>query len=106
MASLHRTRADIHRDESYPNIYWIEPNSYPVLIQVDRDRYEVRQGRCILGMVVFHDGAHEWGWRYYPRQVGRRPSRVLHLNPEAALRGRVAIGDVITKPVMCGRGKM
>lgn len=95
MASFRRI--DVYRDDANPNVYWIEPDATRVLVQINHDQYEVRQGRRILGVVVFRDGTDQWGWCYYPRQNGHRPSRVLHPNPEAALIGRrIAITDVIT----------
>jgi len=96
-SSRSHSRVVVYRDDAFPNIYWIEPDARKRLIQVNRDQYEVRQGRRILGVVIFHDGSTAWGWRYYPRQLGKRPSRLLHPNPEAALKGRrIAIVEVVT----------
>lgn len=92
-----RSRIEVYRDDAHPNVYWLEPDTKPILIRVNRDQYEVRKGRRILGVVIFHDGSTAWGWRYFPRQPGKRPSRILHPNPEAALKGRrIAIAAVVS----------
>jgi hypothetical protein len=90
-------RVEVCQDDTNPNVYWIEPTAVPILVQVTVDQYEVWQGRRILGVIIFHDGPDRWGWRFFPRQMRKRPGRVLHPNPEAALKGRrITIHSVIT----------
>jgi hypothetical protein len=75
-------------DDAFPNVYHIDRDADPVLIQISRDQYELRKGHSLLGVVAFYDGTDVWGWRFFPHVTGKRPSRCLHPNPEAALRSR------------------
>lgn len=96
MASSHRSLILVTKDDAISNLYWIERDAKPVLMQVLDTQYELWQGRCILGVVVFENGPPH-GWRFYPRSPGRRPSRKLHPNAEAALGGGIPVDAVYTK---------
>ena len=58
-----------------------------VLAPISQDEYEVRQGARIVGVVSFYNSRTAWGWRFFPRLHGMRPSIKLHPNPEACLTG-------------------
>lgn len=92
MASFSRRHIEI--DDADPKIVYLEPHARPVLIQTSVDQYELRQGRRLLGIVAFQDGDIQWGWRFFPTQNGKRPSRVLHPYPEATLKGRHLISEI------------
>lgn len=67
-----------------------------VLAQINDDEYEVRKDRTVVGVVSFFNGQREWGWRFLPRLHGMQPSRKLHPNAEACLKGRFSIVSVLT----------
>lgn len=96
MASFCHSVPMITTDDANPTVMYIDRDAEPILVQISQDQYEVRQGRCLLGVVAFHDDRTTWGWRFYPRQNGKRASRALHPDPEAALRGRFVIAQVCT----------
>ena len=81
-------------DGTFPNVYYLDRDAKPVLIQINPDQYELRQGRRLLGIVAFRNGSTRWGWCFTPHISGKRPSRKLHPNPEAALRGRFVVSEV------------
>ncbi len=93
-SSIRNHLVRISIDDAYPNVYFIDRDAKPFLIQINLDQYELRQGRCLLGVIIFQNGNDKWGWRFFPNQTGKRPSRVLYPNPEAAVKGRFAISDV------------
>lgn len=96
MASFCHSVPMITTDDANPTVRYIDRDAEPILVQISQDQYEVRRGRCLLGVVTFHDGRTTWGWRYYPHQNGKRASRALHPDPEAALKRRFVIAEVHT----------
>jgi hypothetical protein len=76
-----------------------------VLAQINRDEYEVRKGRWVFGLVRFFGGQTEWGWRFLPRVHGMQPSRKLHPNPEACLKGRFSIASVLSRSTLWELGE-
>jgi len=83
-------------DDAFPNVVYLERDAKPVLIQKTLDQYELRQGRCLLGVVAFYNGQIEWGWRFTPHQTDIKPSQILHPNPESTLKGLYEIDSVYT----------
>lgn len=96
MAVIGRIPVQASTDPAYSNVIFLDRDTVPILVQISQDQFELRQGRCLLGVVAFYNGTHEWGWRFFPRQHGKRPSDRLHPNPEATLRGRFTSFDVMT----------
>jgi hypothetical protein len=96
MAVIGRSIPSISADPAYPNVVFLDRDAEPILVQISQDQFELRQGRCLLGVIAFYNGEHAWGWRFFPRQPGKRPSDRLYPNPEATLKGRYVVKDVVT----------
>lgn len=79
----------VSTDEASPNVVYLDRDAATELIQISRDRYEVRRGLCLLGSVTFWDQQTCWGWRYQPHTYKGQPSRKLHPNAEASIRSRM-----------------
>ncbi len=92
-ASIKKHSVAISIDAAHPNVYFLDRYAKPILVQINLDQYELRQGRCLLGIVAFYNANTKWGWRFTPHQYGKRSGRILHPNPETAVR-RFVISEV------------
>jgi hypothetical protein len=75
-------------DPDYPNVIFINYGNELTLVKINNNRYELKRGNLILGVVHFHDGHDKWGWQFYPRQKGKKITKTLYPNPESAIKNR------------------
>lgn len=84
-------------DDVAPNVLYLDRDRPTMMTPATADTYVISQGRVRVGEVVFRDGAVEWGWRYVPSSNSAQPSRKLHRDPLAAIRGRLRPGKLVIR---------
>jgi integrase len=77
--------------EPHSNFSQTDRDRRVTLIQMSQDEYEVRQGPRTVGIVSFYNSKTVWGWRFFPRLHGMRPSTKLYRTPEKCLEHRFTI---------------
>jgi hypothetical protein len=76
-------------DDAAPNVLYLDRDAPILMTVVDRNTYTLCKGRMRLGEIVFSEGEERCGWQFIPRSNRLRPSRKLHPDAMAAIRGRV-----------------
>lgn len=92
-------------DDKSTAVVYLDRDAAISLIQRDSDHYELRKGRCLLAVVGFCNGQHEWGWRFEPCAARMQPSRKLHPTPEAAVGARFRIEAVVALARVEGKNR-